>query len=241
MLREEIIKYLEQIYPDITPETIDSIPLERKRQYERDIATISENYEEFSGYFSTSQDVKDSLYKIKLTKYMDKIFPGYKQMNTARQEKCNLRFGIDNLNMTEIDIIYQKLTNPEDPMYNPNLSEKDAVYIASIYAKSYIDSKKMKQLTGNSIHDPEDWFNSIDEKINVEPSEVEQESSMEDNILKYSKKNRFTFTIKNILMGAKKHQINTQDALHIRAHLKKALSPVQTQTDKNKPEEENSL
>lgn len=242
MLREEIIEYLKPLYPDITPETMDSIPLERRKQYERDIATISENYEEFSSYFSENQDVKQSLCEIKSQKYMNIVFPGFKQMSPARQQKCNDRFDSCRHNITELDIIFGKLTDPEDPLYNPNISEEEAVKIASIYANAYESSNgDVLYETGNVLHDSEDWYKPVYEKKSRKPTDGEQQVFMRFAISEYTHKNQFIYKMKNILIGLKNYKINTQDALAVRDHLKKALSPVQTQTDKNKTEEENSL
>ncbi len=145
-------------------------------------------------------------------------------MSPARQEECEFRFGLANLNMTEIDAIYDKLTNPNDPMYHPNLSEKDAANVASIYAKAYLDSKKdISVSTGRYTHDTNDWFKPVEETIRVAPSEHEQRHAIETAITEYNKKPKFS--ISNILNGVKKHTVTIEAALQARDYLDKALSP----------------
>lgn len=234
---KEINEYLKDVYPDVTPDTIESLPAERRKQYERDSDTVLENFEEFNEKLNSGKDAKSALYQVKFSKYMDKLFPGYKEMSFARQEECEFRFGLGNLNFTEIDAIYGKLTDPEDPMYQPGLSEKDAANVAAIYAKAYLQSQqKVGHPTGRQVHDPNDWFKPVDEVKYYDPTEHEQVSALTDAIAEYNKKNRFS--IKNILSGTKKHNITIDAALHAKDYLSKALNPAQIDHDKSEVEAE---
>lgn len=180
-----------------------------------------------------SKEYKEAYYKV-----LNILYPGYSEMSLRRQDDIEFRSMGITAYASEIDMLFDKMKDPNDPLYQEGASDKDIVNIAAIYARIHKESNKQIGMpTGKMLRGGRYGDVPVPEYKYQDRTEQEVEYAIERAVKEYMSKPRIS--IKNIISGVKKYDIDYTTALDVSKILKEmnANDRDLTQDENNKETE----
>ena len=177
-------------------------------------------------------------YKEAYDKILNILYPGYSEMSQKRKEAIEFRETGITAHATQINAIFDKMKDSEDPLYQEGASDKDIINIAAIYARIYEEShKKIASPTGKMLRGGD--YGDVPEPEYEYRDRTEQEvlASIQRAVEEY--KSAPKISIRNILGGIKHYEIDYNTALNVSNILKEMKAQDRgTQTKDGKEEME---
>ena len=152
---------------------------------------------------------------------LNMIYPGYTEMNDKKKNKIQDDFGHGNIVgvPTGIKWIVEQMKNPESPMYRPNTSDKDLVWIASEFYSlcENIKDYRMENTGEDRLVDLHDSWGGVlvPEYESVQKAKPLTVEEIKKNIKWAVERHNGPTSLKDRIFNGKKHPISYEAALEI--------------------------
>ena len=165
-------------------------------------------------------------------KILNLLYPGYSKMSEKRKRVTQWSDLDTTLNLSEIEDIFEQMKDPNSPLYQEGASDKEFANIAAIYVKISKHSNERQAYQSNEMERGGGFYGLEDCKPvyhyrDKTPQEVQNDIRRAVEEYKETPK----ISIKNILKGIKKYEIDFDTALIVNDVLKKMSNPDKGEKD----------
>ena len=167
-------------------------------------------------------------YKEAYDKVLNILYPGYSDLSDKRKDTIEFRTMGITAHALEIMELFDKMKNPEHPLYQGDFSDKDIINIAAIYARIYKESNDLISYKTNETPSRGQYDVPEEKFARRARTETEIQHAMEEAVKRYNSKPKIS--IQNIFNGIKKYDIDYNTALSV----SKILNDMNNQKEETK-------